>query len=64
MEDLNAASLDDVHQWFRSYYGPNNAVVVLAGDIDVATAREKMQRYFGDIPAGPEVDAIRAPGCR
>ena len=60
MEDLNAASLEDVHQWFRSYYGPNNAVVVLAGDIDVATAREKMQRYFGDIPAGPEVDAFSA----
>lgn len=58
MEDLNAASLETVHQWFRDYYGPNNAVLTLAGDIDLATAREKVERYFGDIPAGPEVDAF------
>ena len=58
MEDLDAASLEDVHQWFRDYYGPNNALLVLAGDIDVATAREKVERYFGDIPAGPEVDTF------
>ena len=55
MEDLNAASLDDVKQWFREYYGPNNAVLVLAGDIDLATARQKAAQYFGDIPAGPPV---------
>ncbi|MEZ0471757.1 M16 family metallopeptidase [Luteimonas salinilitoris] len=53
MNDLNAATLDDVKQWFRAWYGPNNAVLVLAGDIDVATAKEKVTRYFGDIPAGP-----------
>ena len=53
MNDLNAASLDDVKTWFRTWYGPNNAVLVLAGDIDVATAREKATRYFGSIPAGP-----------
>ncbi len=53
MEDLNAASLDDVKTWFKTYYGPNNAVLVLAGDIDVATAKEKARRYFGDIPPGP-----------
>ena len=58
MEDLNAASLEDVHQWFRDYYGPNNAVLILAGDIDLATAREKVEVYFGDIPAGPEVDTF------
>ena len=51
MEDLDAASLDDVKEWFRTYYGPSNATIVLAGDIDVPTAREKVQRYFGDIPA-------------
>ena len=55
MEDLDAASLDDVHEWFETYYGPNNAVIVLAGDIDVATAREKVEKYFGWIPAGPPV---------
>ncbi|MFD1215891.1 M16 family metallopeptidase [Microbulbifer celer] len=53
MEDLNAASLDDVHQWFKQYYGAANTVLVLAGDIDVATAKEKASKYFGDIPAGP-----------
>jgi predicted Zn-dependent peptidase len=42
MEDLNAASLDDVKKWFQTYYGPNNATLVLAGDIDLATAREKV----------------------
>ncbi len=51
MNDLNAASLEDVKSWFRSWYGPNNAVLVLAGDIDLATAKEKANRYFGDIPA-------------
>ncbi len=55
MEDLNAASLDDVKQWFKEYYGAANAVVVIAGDIDVKTAKAKMQKYFGDIPSGPPV---------
>src|SRR5690606_797079 len=56
----DAASLEDVKQWFRAWYGPNNAVLVLAGDIDVATAKEKVSRYFGDIPAGPSLDRIKA----
>ncbi|WP_028918388.1 pitrilysin family protein [Pseudoxanthomonas sp. J35] len=60
MNDLNAASLEDVKQWFRAWYGPNNAVLVLVGDIDVATAKEKVTRYFGDIPAGPSLDRIKA----
>ena len=51
MADLNAATLDDVKTWFKSWYGPNNAVLVLAGDIDAKTAKEKTLRYFGDIPA-------------
>ncbi|WP_133478460.1 M16 family metallopeptidase [Cognatilysobacter segetis] len=53
MNDLNAASLDDVKTWFRTWYGPNNAVLVLAGDIDLATAKEKAAKYFGHIPATP-----------
>ncbi len=53
MNDLNAASLDDVKTWFRTWYGPNNAVLVLAGDIDLATAKERVGKYFGSIPAGP-----------
>ncbi|MBL4802749.1 MAG: insulinase family protein [Emcibacter sp.] len=52
MEDLGDASLDDVKNWFRKYYGPTNAVVVLAGDIDVTTAKELMVKYFGDIEPG------------
>ena len=42
MNDLNAAALDDVKAWFRAWYGPNNAVLVLAGDIDLATAKAKV----------------------
>ncbi|BDU18425.1 M16 family metallopeptidase [Lysobacter auxotrophicus] len=53
MADLDAASLEDVKGWFRTWYGPNNAVLVLAGDIDLATAKEKVTKYFGDIPATP-----------
>lgn len=54
MADLNAASLADVQNWFKAHYGPNNAVLVLAGDIDVPTARAKVTKWFGDIPRGPE----------
>jgi zinc protease len=53
MRDIEQASLEDVRHWFKTYYGPSNAVLVLAGDIDAATARDKASRYFGDIPAGP-----------
>ena len=60
MDDLNAASLDDVHQWFKDYYGPNNAVLVLAGDIDVETAKEKANKYFGDIKPGKPVAQMEA----
>jgi zinc protease len=54
MADLDQASLEDVRQWFRDNYGPNNAVIVLAGDINVAEARPLMERYFGQIPRGPD----------
>ncbi|WP_308815188.1 insulinase family protein [Sphingomonas sp. GV3] len=61
MADLDAASLDTVKNWFRSHYGPNNAVLVLAGDVDVATARTLAEKYFGDIPAGPKSELPVAP---
>lgn len=61
MADLNAASLADVQSWFRANYGPNNAVLVLAGDIDVATARQLVSKYFGAIARGPEVKRLPAP---
>lgn len=61
MADLSAASLDDVKQWFRDNYGPNNAILVLAGDIDLATAREKVSKWFGAIPAGPAIKPVAVP---
>jgi zinc protease len=55
MSDLDAASFKDVQDWFKTYYGPSNVVLVLAGDIDVKTAKEKVEKYFGNIPPGPPV---------
>jgi predicted Zn-dependent peptidase len=55
MEDLNAASLDDVHEWFKSYYGAANAVVVIAGDVNPEEVYQKVLKYFGNIPAGPTI---------
>ncbi len=55
MDDLNAASLNDVKDWFKTYYGPNNAVLVIAGDINPAEAKEKVEKYFGNIAPGPPI---------
>jgi zinc protease len=55
LEDLNAASLEDVHEWFKTYYGAANAVLVVAGDITAQEAKEKVELYFGDIPSGPPI---------
>jgi len=55
MEDLDAASLEDVKEWFGTYYGAANAVIVIAGDITPEDARTRVARYFGDIPSGPPV---------
>ena len=59
MKDLNAASLKDVHEWFQSYYGPNNAVIVIAGDVNPQEVLEKVENYFGDIPPGPPITKPR-----
>ena len=53
MEDLDAARLDNVHAWFKQYYGPSNAVLVIAGDVDAQAAKRRVEHYFGAIPAGP-----------
>ena len=53
LADLDAASLDDVKTWFKEYYGAANTVLVLAGDIDAQTAKPLVEKYFGDIEAGP-----------
>ncbi|MGA9624689.1 MAG: pitrilysin family protein [Bryobacteraceae bacterium] len=59
MEDLNAASLNDVKEWFKTFYGPANAVLVVAGDVDPETVRKKVETYFGEIPPGPPVSRQR-----
>ncbi|MDN5203218.1 pitrilysin family protein [Fulvivirgaceae bacterium BMA10] len=55
MEDLNAASLEDVKEWFKDYYGAANAVIVIAGDVNTNEIYEKVKSNFGDIPSGPPV---------
>jgi len=60
LEDLSAASLDDVKGWFKEYYGAANTVIVLAGDIDTATAKPLMEKYFGHIGAGPALKQHKA----
>jgi zinc protease len=55
MEDLDAASLEDVREWFQTYYTPSNAVLVIAGDIAVEEARKRVERYFGEIAPGPPI---------
>jgi zinc protease len=56
MEDLTAASLDDVKDFFRRYYTPNNLSIVIAGDFDPADAKRLVEKYFGGIPPGPALD--------
>lgn len=59
MDDLNAATLDDVRAFYNIWYRPNNAVLVLSGNVTVAEAREKVTRYFGNIPAGPPINRVK-----
>ena len=61
MSDLSAASLEDVKSFFRQYYVPNNAVLVLSGDFDEKQAQEWVQKYFGPIKAGAPVNRPDAP---
>lgn len=61
MADLDAAAMGDVRKWFHEHYGPNNAVLVMSGDIDLATAKAKAARWFGEIPRGPDVVRPNTP---
>jgi zinc protease len=61
MEDLSAASYDDVVEFFKKYYAPNNASVVIAGDIDLAGAKALAERWFGDAKRGEPVLPVAAP---
>jgi zinc protease len=58
MDDLDAATLDDVREFFRTFYAPNNAVLTLCGDFEPAEARALVERYFGPIPQGPPVPPL------
>jgi zinc protease len=60
MDDLQAATLEDVREWYRTYYGPNNAVISLAGDITPERALELVKRYFDGIPPGPPLRKLAA----
>jgi zinc protease len=55
MKDLDAAAMADVQEWFKTYYGPNNTIVVIAGDVTPEIARQKVEKYYGEIPAGPPI---------
>jgi predicted Zn-dependent peptidase len=61
LEDLAAASLDDMKNWFIDHYGPNNSVLVLAGDINAAQAKPLVEKWFGNIPRGKDVPPVNAP---
>lgn len=58
MEDLDAATLEDVEEFFRTYYAPNNAVLTVCGSFEPARARDLIERYFGEIPMGPPVPKL------
>jgi predicted Zn-dependent peptidase len=58
MDDLNAATADDVLAFYERYYVPNNAALVISGDVELEQARELVEEYFGDIPRGPEMQAL------
>ncbi len=61
MEDLSAAGYEDVVQFFKNYYGPNNASLVVAGDIDPKEARRLVEKWFSEIPRGARVEPLAAP---
>jgi zinc protease len=53
MQDLDAASMKDVQDWFKANYGPNNVILVIAGDVTPEVARQKVEKYYGGLPPGP-----------
>jgi zinc protease len=62
MEDLTAASYDDVVAFFKQYYTPSNASLVVAGDLESANARKLVEKYFSDVKAGPSPEPMTIPG--
>jgi zinc protease len=64
MEDLTAATHEDVVEFFKTYYAPNNASLVIAGDIDIDHARRLVEKWFSEIPRGPAVPPIAPPAAQ
>lgn len=60
LPDLQAATLDDVTEFYNEYYGASNASLVIAGDIDIAETKELVKKWFGEIPSGPEIEPLPA----
>ncbi len=63
MEDLSAASHEDVQEFFRTYYAPNNASLVIGGDIDIATTTALVEKWFGEVPRGKAVPPVAPPAA-
>jgi zinc protease len=63
MDDLSAATLDDVMDFFRTYYAPNNASLAIAGDVQESEVRRLVERYFGDVPPGPPIPEAEVPAA-
>ena len=61
LEDLSNASMEDIQNWFKDHYAPNNSVLVLSGDVTTAEAKQLVQKWFGNIPRGPAVKPLNAP---
>ncbi|PYR06071.1 MAG: insulinase family protein [Acidobacteria bacterium] len=64
MEDLTAASYEDVVEFFKKYYSPANASLVVAGDIDSAKTRAAVEKWFGDVKPGPAAEPMTIPGAQ
>ena len=56
--DIQAAKLEDVHQFFKQYYAPNNATLAIVGDIDIPKTKQLIEKYFASLPKGPEVEPV------
>ena len=64
MEDLTAATHEDVTEFFKKYYAPGNASLVIAGDFNTAEARKKVEHWFRDVKAGAPVEALTRADAR
>src|SRR6202008_2694578 len=59
IEELNKVNVNDLKNFFLRWYGPNNATVTIGGDVNTANVVKLVQKYFGPIPRGPEVSAVK-----